>query len=117
LSLRTRCASAVRVRNVSSDSLAKAARLSDGFLQYAISPHNTLTTKLTRLRWRECSICEELVNGRLPACRVKACPARQHDVSANASDQLHVEGVHLVTPSIGIPCLRRRVGVRVWEQA
>ena len=62
LSLRARCASAVRVRNVSSDSLAKAARLSDGFLQYAISPHNRLTTKLTGLRWRECSICEMFFN-------------------------------------------------------
>ena len=38
---------------------------SDGFLgrwQYAISPHNTLTTKLTGLRWRECSICEMFFN-------------------------------------------------------
>ena len=37
----------------------------------------------------------------------------QHDVSAN---QLHLEGVHLVTPSIGIPYLQREVGARAWGQ-
>jgi len=63
--------------------------LSDGFLQYAISPHNTLTTKLTGLRLLNLRGTGQRTIARLRSSSLSS--SGMSDVSANAGDQLHIE--------------------------